>query len=418
MGKKSDFSLAPILNRICHPDEVAFLTFLMSGAFIILVYAPLYLVHQFGLSLIVFIYIFPWVMLWPIYSFNVIVDKAYRVEIILIGIVLLLAGVNVVMSNDMLRSLYAMRLFLLSGIMALWASMFILADQRHKKIFYYFCCCCLLVIAIIEIYIYLTKGSNYIFIYNPIPTGTLVILLSLGPLYLLTSKSTKLETIGFLLTIFGLVLIILTQKRGTILAVSVMAISWILYRYVKRYYTIIIALFTVALLIPAGWMVYKSLDKNIPSHISILYRIEYYPFAFHIYEKHPFWGIGLQTYTHHRYLADYDQRNKKLGDFPNQVKYLQIFDNMFITAFVELGTIMTLSYLGLIFYIIIKYCRNTQPFKLHHEREFINLLPLLGIAIHSLTYDSLLWPQINWLFHVQLGILTGYAKTHATSRVA
>jgi hypothetical protein len=36
------------------------------------------------------------------------------------------------------------------------------------------------------------------------------------------------------------------------------------------------------------------------------------------------------------------------------------------------------------------------------------VLVLLGFAIHSLTYDSLLFPPVNWLFHVQVGIMAGY----------
>jgi hypothetical protein len=70
---------------------------------------------------------------------------------------------------------------------------------------------------------------------------------------------------------------------------------------------------------------------------------------------------------------------------------------------------MTLAYLGLIFYIIGQYCRQTHPFARVNPAEFLRLLPLLGFALQSLTYDSLMFPQINWLFHVQLGILAGYS---------
>jgi hypothetical protein len=83
---------------------------------------------------------------------------------------------------------------------------------------------------------------------------------------------------------------------------------------------------------------------------------------------------------------------------------------MFITAFVELGTLMTLAYLGLISYVIVNYWQNMRSFSPNHKAPFIPLLPLIGLAIHSLTYDSLIFPQINWLFHVQLGILAGYGK--------
>jgi hypothetical protein len=41
------------------------------------------------------------------------------------------------------------------------------------------------------------------------------------------------------------------------------------------------------------------------------------------------------------------------------------------------------------------------------------MLILLGFAIHSLSYDSLLFPPVNWVFHVQLGIMAGY---HASEK--
>ena len=154
----------------------------------------------------------------------------------------------------------------------------------------------------------------------------------------------------------------------------------------------------------------RLLDENIPYHNSILHRLELYPFSLHIYQKHPFLGTGLRAFSHESYLIDYEVHNKSLDTFNETVIKLQTFDNMILTGLVELGSIMTICYLGLILYIIVRYCRITQPFSLNHKKEFVLLLPLLGLAIHSMTYDSLMFPQINWLFHVQLGILAGFSQ--------
>jgi hypothetical protein len=40
--------------------------------------------------------------------------------------------------------------------------------------------------------------------------------------------------------------------------------------------------------------------------------------------------------------------------------------------------------------------------------DWYRVLVLLGLAIHSLSYDSLLNPPVNWLFHVQLGIMAAF----------
>jgi hypothetical protein len=75
---------------------------------------------------------------------------------------------------------------------------------------------------------------------------------------------------------------------------------------------------------------------------------------------------------------------------------------------VELGTIMTLFYLGLVILILSKYCRRLRSWPESSPLDWYRVLIVLGFAIHSLTYDSLLFPPLNWLFHVQVGIMAGY----------
>ena len=96
------------------------------------------------------------------------------------------------------------------------------------------------------------------------------------------------------------------------------------------------------------------------------------------------------------------------SEFPQAVATLQTFDNMLLTAFVELGSLMTLLYLGLIMVIVIRYCRKLWSSPEPSLLGWYRVLVLFGFAIHSLSYDSLLFPSVNWLFHVQLGIMAGY----------
>ena len=391
-------------------DRIELWIFLASGALVLLVSSPLIQTIQFSLSVIVFIYILPWAMLWPVYCFEVIKSSAYRVEIIISGTIIILGILNIILTDSIYNSFNAMRFFLLSGIIPFWTSFFIFNRQYQRDYFYYFSCCFLFLIASAEIIAYLLKSDGLVFTYNPIPLGTLVILLAAGPLNFLSSESFVKKVVGLVAGSLGLILIIITQKRGTFLAVSAMAMAWIFHQYRRSVYTILVMLAVIAFLIPFGWTKYKSLDNNILSDRSILHRLELYPFAFHVFKKHPVWGTGLRPFTHDLYLHDYPQKNRELTYFASYVTKQQTFDNMFITAFVELGTLMTLAYLGLISYVIVNYWQNMRSFSPNHKAPFIPLLPLIGLAIHSLTYDSLIFPQINWLFHVQLGILAGYGK--------
>lgn len=119
-------------------------------------------------------------------------------------------------------------------------------------------------------------------------------------------------------------------------------------------------------------------------------------------------GIGLRALTHAKYLETYNQNNEQLISFDYSVRKLQTFDNMLITSFVELGTLMTIAYLWLIILIFSKYYRRLRSGQPYPAEEIYRILIMLGFAIHSMTYDSLLFPPINWLFHVNLGIMAAY----------
>jgi O-antigen ligase len=155
------------------------------------------------------------------------------------------------------------------------------------------------------------------------------------------------------------------------------------------------------------------LDPNIPRHVSVLHRLELYNLAFHIWKTHPVMGTGLRAFTHDQYLTDYQQRNVALPDFPQAVTALQTFDNMPLTALVEMGSLMTFLYFGLVTWIVVRYFRILRSAPESAALEWYRGLIFLGFAIHSVSYDSLLIPPVNWLFHVQLGIMAGYQAASA-----
>ena len=54
-----------------------------------------------------------------------------------------------------------MRNFLLTGIFALWASMFLLNDQRRRQAFDWFCAGALAVIILGEMIVYVVRGKYW-----------------------------------------------------------------------------------------------------------------------------------------------------------------------------------------------------------------------------------------------------------------
>jgi O-antigen ligase len=395
-------------------NQLAFYSLLGSGAYIILLWSPNILGDHRDLCSQILIYIFPWLLLWLAYSWKVFTEKEHRLEIILMVSIIILGAANTVLSNSGFRSIDTMLTFLLSGVFALWASMFLVNDPDRRQRFDWFCAGALGVILPVEILLWLVRGNSgpevfQVFVLHPIPLGTLIILLSSGPVRLMVSKNSTARLLGWLLVLLGGILIFLTQKRGAWIALAAMLAVWMLYLVRRRRYLLISLCLAIALILPLeAQRRYARLDPNINRHVAILHRLELYNFALHIWKTHPFMGIGLRSFTHEKYLSDYHLRNQDLHEFPHAVAKLQTLDNMLLTGLVEFGAVMTLFYFGLVILILTKYCRRLCSGPESSPLDWYRVLVLLGFAIHSLTYDSLLFPPVNWLFHVQLGIMAGY----------
>jgi O-antigen ligase len=405
--------LSPI-DRSSLFNRLAYYSLLGSGVYLILLWSPNILGDLLSRYTKGLIFIFPWLMLWLAYSWQVVASREHRLEIVLIVSIIILGIANVALSDSPSKSLTPMRNFLLTGIFALWTSMFLLTDQRRRRQFDWLCTFALAVIVPVEIIVWWVRG-NYgqsvfqIFTLHPIPLGTVVILLSPGPVRLIAAKNFSARLLGWLLILLGGALIFITHKRGTWLALAAMLLVGLIYLVRRRRYLMLTLILLIALILPLeARRQVARLDPNIPRYVSVLHRLELYPFALHIWRIHPFMGIGLRALNHENYLADYRQHNKKLGDFRQQIVTLQTLDNTLLTGLVEFGTIMTLFYLALITVILVTYCRSLRSFPESSPLDWYRVLALLGFAIHSLTYDSILVPPVNWLFHVQLGIVAGY----------
>lgn len=406
------------------PAPLALWAFLASGIFTVILSSPNVLGIGYSSDLGIFLYLTPWILLWLGYAGRLITDKPLRPEITLLVILIFLGGLNVLQSDDPSRSFRSMPVFLLSGVVTLWVSMFLLTEQRRRRLFDWFCCGCLAVVALGEIVVVLAKCSDWlagcesfsVFTIHTIPLGTMLLLLSTGPLQLWASDSPKLKRLGGGLLLLGFIDMLLTQKRGTFLAITAMALAGAIYRRRRLGYLLLAGLLLLGLLIPfKGVTAYRALDPTIQSHFNILYRVEMYPFAWHIFQKHPLLGIGLRPITHERYLPDY-QQHTSVQNLGLHVKQLQTFDNMLLTAFVELGTLITLTYMGLVGYILLAYIRHVGSLAVGRGEALLRLLPLLGFAIHSLTYDSLVFPGVNWLFHAELGMLAAMSRAGLPER--
>jgi O-antigen ligase len=403
---------SPLLNQL------AFYSLLAVGFYTILLWSPNILGNYVRHWAKIYIYLFPWLMACLAYSWQMVANREHRFEIILIVLVIIFGVVNAVLNDAVPRSTSHMRIFLVTGIFALWASMFILTGRHRRQVFDWCCCICLAIIVPVEVIWWFVRDVNHndvfhIFTLHAIPLGTLLILLSPGPIHLIVSKNFKMKMVGLLLIFLSLLLIFITHKRSTWLAVAAMVAVGLILLARRLKYLIPAVLIVMTLLFSVqGWRLYTRLNPNVPRYASILQRLELYNFALHIWETHPFMGTGLRPLTHTQYLKDYHQLNQNLTNFPQSVAKLQTLDNMVLTAFVELGSLMALAFAVLVILILARYVRALRSSPESSTSDWYRLLIMVGLAIHSMSYDSLLFPPVNWLFHVQLGIMAGYYASH------
>ena len=159
--------------------------------------------------------------------FDIFLSKIYRIEIILMSLIIVLGIINVYLSDNIYQSSIWMTMFLLSGIIPLWTSMFVITDDRSRNNLYYLSCVLLFVITILEIANYFITGRDLLSMNHPIPLGTLVILLMVGPLFMLLSGQKRMKLFSIFLVIMGLILVIIANKRGIYLAIAGMTAAWI-----------------------------------------------------------------------------------------------------------------------------------------------------------------------------------------------
>ena len=152
----------------------------------------------------------------------------------------------------------------------------------------------------------------------------------------------------------------------------------------------------------------KKWEKlNNPTEETFYYRIESYPFSWHIAQKHPLLGIGLRA-PRMEFLADYTYHypysNKT--KFSETVENIRTSENSFLTFMTDLGLPFTLLYLGTLLTLLAQLTRLLATHRTNTLLPPIVLfLPLVTGVLYGMLYDALLYPQICWFFHLLLGII-------------
>lgn len=339
-------------------------------------------------------------------------------EVIWVLSVTILGIISSLMSSNPWATLKSTVLFLLSGPFIFITSRYLLKSTKNQEIFLWVMGIGLLVISFYGIFQYnfSPKIPAYskirLFSENPLPAGGMLILLLAAPLLLLNRNNPIVIKIVLALALSSaMAVIMLLAKKGPLLSLVVILLS--LAFFISRKYLRLLLGFAFL----AGFFIYFSggaLDryKNIVRlKDSVGPRMENYFFGFHMFKENPVWGIGFKADRLLQYLEAYKIKNPETLSKEQYRRYVEAsktLDNMVLAFLVELGGLFTITYFGGLIYIIAGWLRRPRSPPEMDRASLIGMSVLMGFAILSLTFDTLRFPDLNWIFHSLLGLLVNF----------
>ena len=251
---------------------------------------------------------------------------------------------------------------------------------------------------------------------NPIPAGSLLILLAAGPLLLL--PQTKFAWQKFLLSLsllMGILVVILIGKRGPILALLVMGFIGVITR--KHGYSIMALIILV--LAGTGYQFSDKIPLQYKNQLlrqdTVSIRLEFYNVAWQVIKDKPLFGMGFNTpirkYIPENYKPKFYPKESRYT-FPSMITGVETFDNMGLFFLGQTGLLFTGAYVCLIFYLIKNLTKKNNKSAGMKLQSTLLLTVLICFAVHSMTYDSLRYPHLNWIFHSLLGLMANCSLFH------
>lgn len=236
--------------------------------------------------------------------------------------------------------------------------------------------------------------------------ANVLLLLAAGPLSLLIGASTyKMKSLFLVVLSLGFMACMAVGSRFVVLLPFVLLPLLVVLRVVRKRYALI--LLVVALVTASVFFTLRP-EKilKLRNYDSVYYRVEGITASLHIVQKKPFFGIGIRT-PREPYLEDY-QMHFDLTDrasFMNVVRTNVTADNMLMTMLVGFGIIPTLLYVGMLCLYGFRFSRVVKG----QQNGGIGVsaigVSLAASIIHFIIQDGLLYPQINWFFHLFIGLI-------------
>jgi len=297
---------------------------------------------------------------------------------------------------------------LASGLGGFWCARILLVSEPAQRLFRSFGLLILAGILTLSLLSYAVTGNVYAFVdSNPHPVATRILLLWFAPLSLLVGIGSNgaARVAGGLLLAVSYLVCYLSVLRAAVLTPVVMLILAGFFRVLRVKY--LLALLVIGCGTAILFLNHLPPEKMGKEFEPAYYRIENYPFSWHVAVKHPLLGIGLRA-PRDEFLEDYEIKypyvtREKLAD---SVGRIRVSDNMFLTFMADLGFPFLLIYCGSLVVLLVRLLRGLQkPSGDSFFHPLVLLLPITAGLLHCMVYDALLHPQVCWFFHMLLGLI-------------
>ena len=261
---------------------------------------------------------------------NLLNAKKVPKEILWVLLIFVFGFISSLVADNQWFALKSMFLFVVSGPLIFLVTLYLFESTRNQNVFLWMTSLGMLGLCFFGIYEHnfnnlevgnIGHDGILLFSKNPLPAGTLLILLLASPMILLSRERSKgLKTVLSLGLMLSIVLIILLAKKGPLLGLVVVLLLVLLNN--RRCLKFLLGfIFLVGFLIQLSAPTFIKYKSVITSKASVSVRFENYFFGLHIFKENPVWGIGFKGNVT-QYLDDYEVKFDHDFTFINYKQYV------------------------------------------------------------------------------------------------